>query len=290
MDLALHISAPFSVSYKLQTANTKKFVNIHVQGLTALNRTFEFKDPGVQLPDATFKNPILSKLEWKSLNQSDQITKISSELSANYLWELRGIPAQDDSLPVLKAEFTALYRMAGTKEWEKFSFNFDIIDYATLFTVRSRVDPVKGNDFLRAGSLCHMTLTVNDMLPKASSTAALMYEVLADQALWAVCGRTAGVFSMEGAPKHSVTLDVMPLVCGYLPLPAVRLSRYIPADHKPKDGGNRKPDLGMSPSALPRVEPFSPGQVYNWSKAQQVHVLAAPSTGGGPTSLDSSMS
>jgi len=54
------------------------------------------------------------------------------------------------------------------------------------------VDPVKGNDFLRAGSLCHMTLTVNDMLPKASSTAALMYEVLADQALWAVCGRTAG--------------------------------------------------------------------------------------------------
>lgn len=55
------------------------------------------------------------------------------------------------------------------------------------------------------------------------------------------------------------------------------------------DGTSRKPDLGISAPTLPRVEPFSPGQVYNWSKAQQIHVLAAPSTGG-PTSLDSSMS
>lgn len=60
----------------------------------------------------------------------------------------------------------------------------------TLFTVRSRVEPVKGNDFLRAGSLCHMTLSVSDL--QQASSAALMYEVLADQALWAVCGRTAG--------------------------------------------------------------------------------------------------
>ena len=43
-----------------------------------------------------------------------------------------------------------------------------------------------------------------------------------------------GVFCMEGAPKHTVTLDVMPLICGYLPLPAVRLSKYIPADQKSK--------------------------------------------------------
>lgn len=119
-----------------------------------------------------------------------------------------------------------------------------------------------------------------------------------------------GVFSMDGSSKHSVTLDVMPLICGYLPLPAVRLSRYIPADQKSKGNypfqklrivlfciksspfvdGSRKPDLGMTAPTLPRVEPFSPGQVYNWSKAQQIHVLAAPSTGGGPTSLDSSLS
>jgi len=51
--------------------------------------------------------------------------------------------------------------------------------------------------------------------------------------------------------------------------------------------GNRKPDLAAA--SLPRLEPFSAGQVYNWSKAQQVHVLAAPSNNG-PTSLDTSNS
>jgi len=57
----------------------------------------------------------------------------------------------------------------------------------------------------------------------------LMYEVLADQTMWAVCGRTAGIVSLEIVEKQSVTLDVMPLTSGYLPLPVVRLSRYIPA-------------------------------------------------------------
>lgn len=48
--------------------------------------------------------------------------------------------------------------------------------------MRSRVDPVKGNDFLRAGSLCHMTLTVQTVRQSAGGPAtALMYEVLADQ-------------------------------------------------------------------------------------------------------------
>ena len=127
-------------------------------------------------------------------------------------------------MPLLKAEFSVEYRLDGSVDWKKFSFNFDIADYAvstmhlnmciiflnlacslfpiqTLFTVRSRVEPVKGNDFLRAGSLCHMTLTVSDVLQQASS-AALMYEVLADQALWAVCGRTAGTPKNSGRYFH----------------------------------------------------------------------------------------
>lgn len=50
---------------------------------------------------------------------------------------------------------------------------------------------------------------------------------------------------------------------------------------------NRKADLAAA--TLPRLEPFGAGQVYNWSKAQQVHVLAAPSNNG-PTSFDTSTS
>lgn len=61
----------------------------------------------------------------------------------------------------------------------------------------------------------------------------LMYEVRADQHLWAICGRSTGVILMEGGiPNQQVVLDVMPMSPGFLPLPAVHLSRYIPADQK----------------------------------------------------------
>ena len=121
----------------------------------------------------------------------------------------------------------------------------------TLFTVSSRVEAIGGGgEFCRAGSMCHLCLTVTRMHPAAGVTGTnhhqqqqhhhpppqLMYEVLADQTMWAVCGRTAGIVSLEVLEKQSVTLDVMPLTSGYLPLPVVRLSRYIPAAVELKNG------------------------------------------------------
>jgi len=53
---------------------------------------------------------------------------------------------------------------------------------------------------------------------------------------------------------------VMPLVGGRLPLPGVRLSKYLPAE------GQR----GQA-----RLEAFPQGQVYNFSKGSQVHILTA---------------
>jgi hypothetical protein len=47
-------------------------------------------------------------------------------------------------------------------------------------------------------------------------------QVLADQAVWAVCGRVAGVINMESTKKQTMTVEVMPLVGGHLQLPRVR--------------------------------------------------------------------
>lgn len=114
----------------------------------------------------------------------------------------------------------------------------------TLFTVSSRVEAIGGGgEFCRAGSMCHLCLTVTRMHAASGPNnhhhhhhPQLMYEVLADQTMWAVCGRTAGIVSLEVLEKQSVTLDVMPLTSGYLPLPVVRLSRYIPAAVEMKNG------------------------------------------------------
>ena len=55
----------------------------------------------------------------------------------------------------------------------------------------------------------------------------LLLQVLADQALWAICGRAAGVIDMEAAGKQTFIVEGMPLTGGHLALPKVRLSKYI---------------------------------------------------------------
>ena len=58
------------------------------------------------------------------------------------------------------------------------------------------------------------------------------FQVLADQAIWAICGRAAGVIDMEAAGKQTFIVEVMPLTGGHLSLPKVRLSKYIlPKNH-----------------------------------------------------------
>ena len=34
-------------------------------------------------------------------------------------------------------------------------------------------------------------------------------------------------------------------------------------------------------ASLPKLEPFSPGQIFNSSRFEQIHVLAGPQAGGG---------
>lgn len=101
------------------------------------------------------------------------------------------------------------------------------------------MEPTKGNEFCRIGAVCHLNLTINsttgsstnEKLEQNNVPKSVMYEVLAEPSVWAVCGRTAGVISFEGdLESQTVVLDVMPLSSGYLPLPLVRISKYIPAD------------------------------------------------------------
>lgn len=58
----------------------------------------------------------------------------------------------------------------------------------------------------------------------------LMYEVVDNSSNWAVCGKSCGVISMPVAAQatHRVRMEVMPLFAGYLPLPDVRLFKYLP--------------------------------------------------------------
>ncbi|KAI8437513.1 hypothetical protein MSG28_011825 [Choristoneura fumiferana] len=256
MEVPLHFSPPMVASWRLLTSNTRKFVHVTLKSTVAHLIQFELTEPKLECDG----NTTVSDLNPKN---AKDMTVASDGTTASFMWELLKDPLVKAG--PMKATFTVQYKPIGTDEPSRnFICPFDIQDCTTLFVIRTKLEPSKGTDFCRASQVCCLQLSVQRV--NETEFTSLMYEVLADQTMWAVLGRTAGVITMESntAEAQSVTLDVMPLVAGYLPLPTVRLSKYIAANTK-----DPKKDI----SAHPRLEPFSPGQVYHAGKAKQVHVL-----------------
>ena len=53
----------------------------------------------------------------------------------------------------------------------------------------------------------------------------LTLQVIADQSLWAVCGKQGAVVNLTQNKKQNIVVEVMPRVGGHLPLPTIRLSK-----------------------------------------------------------------
>ncbi|XP_042242319.1 trafficking protein particle complex subunit 10-like isoform X2 [Homarus americanus] len=296
LDIDVHFIPPFMSSHKLHTANTYKFIEVTVTGL--VSRAVELTDPMLTVldPEQQFK--------LTSLHPPTQSLVVCTKQTASYLWALE-VDYEQEGTPPIKLEFTLQYRPLDEnsqplpEDPRNYKYMFDLQDYKTLYNIRARVEPSKGSELCRAGNMCHLHIALKQVSSKSPANEtdgtstqqatqhSIMYEVLADQTMWAVCGRTAGVLTLEGGLRQSVTMDVMPLTGGFLPLPSVRLSKYIPADSKQtttKDGGRKMEYVG-SASSVPRLQPFTAGQVYNFSKAQQVHVLPASNTLQGDLSV-----
>ncbi|XP_053615450.1 trafficking protein particle complex subunit 10 isoform X2 [Plodia interpunctella] len=255
-EVPLHFAPPMTASWRLLTSNTRKFVHVCLRCSVAHLIQFMLEHPQLTCePDTTVCD----------LNPSNAQNMIvaSDGTTASFMWELQKDPLVKAG--PMKATFSIQYKPVNLDEPARtFTCPFDIQDYTTLFVIRTKLEPIKGADFCRASQVCCLQLSVQRV--NETEFTSLMYEVLADQSMWAVLGRTAGVISMESetATPQTVSLEVMPLAGGYLPLPTVRLSKYIAANTK-----DPKKDI----SAHPRLEPFSPGQVYHAGKAKQVHVL-----------------
>ncbi|CAG4959637.1 unnamed protein product [Colias eurytheme] len=256
MEVPLHFSPPMIANWKLLTSNTRKLVHVTLKSTVAHDIQFILTEPKLDCDG----NTTVSDLNPK---QCETMTVASDGTIALFMWELLKDPLVKAG--PMKLNFTVQYRLVKEEVSRTFACPFDVQDCTTLFVIRTKLEPGKGSDFCRASQVCCLHLSVQRV--NETDYTSLMYEVLADQTMWAVLGRTAGVITMEmntGEPQ-CVTLDVMPLVAGYLPLPTVRLSKYIAANTK-----DPKKDI----SAHPRLEPFSPGQVFHAGKTKQVHVLA----------------
>uniref|UniRef100_A0ABI7YZG0 Trafficking protein particle complex 10 n=1 Tax=Felis catus TaxID=9685 RepID=A0ABI7YZG0_FELCA len=190
----------------------------------------------------------------------------------------------------------------------------------TLYNVRAEILPPSGTEHCRTGSLCSLEVSItrlSDLLEVDKDEALtesdeyfstkLMYEVVDNSSNWAVCGKSSGVISMPVAARatHRVHMEVMPLFAGYLPLPDVRLFKYLPhhsahssqldadswiesdglsvdkhVDEQPDGGGGRCRGSAHLASGgehrglpMPRLQALPPGQVFNASVGTQVLVI-----------------
>ncbi|XP_071041764.1 trafficking protein particle complex subunit 10 isoform X2 [Parasteatoda tepidariorum] len=270
--ISLHFLPPFFVLHKLHTCDVRKYIQVVIHGTT---QKYRFLLSNTQLKVLDQKNVPL-----KQLCLQDKVI-VRAEVTASFLWEIMG---EDSDILPSHFGFSMDYVLQSEQNLQTSPFNFEIKlnDYETLYGVRARVEPPKGSEFCRVGIMCFMHVAICKI--NNSDYTSLMYEVVADQTMWAVCGRTAGVVNIDESGKHAVILDVMPLISGFLPLPNVRLSKYIPAEQKKPSTKESTPTKSLPSKSTPskesnhkaaRLEPFDTGQVYSWSRAMQVHVLPA---------------
>ncbi|CAH0550130.1 unnamed protein product [Brassicogethes aeneus] len=259
--VTLNFTPPLTAAWRLHSARHRKWVQVSLTGQC---------EQGLTVREAKLDVAGVCEVDGKNASSSHLIP---NGMTFSFMWELLIKPGADS--PTIKAEFSVSYKLDEDSEERPYRYFFDINDYQTLYLLDADVEPAKGSEFCRVGAVCQLRLAIAQT--RASRERSLMYEVLAEQSVWAVCGRTAGVVGFDGSElerPQTVALDVMPLASGHLPLPLVRISKYIPAE-----AGNDKHGKG---DTHPRLEPFSPGQVYNASKGKQIHVIT-PVSDGHPT-------
>lgn len=240
-------------SCRLHSSGSKKFLQVMVRGLEAQ----------LKLTDVTMA------CDYKGVTMHDRNTKSKDKYVTNknriisYLWEIEVEPLKaEGELSMIKVNFGLNYAFVSSDGTvspmqKHYHCKFDVTDYTTLFRIEAKVEP---SELCRVGSVYHLNLKVIKI--QENPFIDLMYEVLADQNIWAVVGRTAGVISMVDREAQTVSVEVLPLSTGFLPLPNIRLSKYISAD---------KNEIVLHP----KLQQFAPGQIYNSTKSVQIHVLAA---------------
>ncbi|XP_034486266.1 trafficking protein particle complex subunit 10 isoform X2 [Drosophila innubila] len=251
LQIPVEFQPAMEATCRLHTCGTQKFLQVIMKGLDAQLLLQQAKVkcdvPGVRLLDL---NP-----------DPQQPIEIHKSLTVTYLYEIQVEPLKaEHELPIVKVHFVVKYATVSQPQvWRNYGCAFDLVDYSTLFKLQAQLEP---NELCRLRTVCNLNLKITKV--NENPYVDLMYEVLNDQNLWAVCGRSAGVVSMKDVDSHSISLDVMPLSTGFLPMPSIRLSKYT-AGGKSKTDGHSK------------VHPFPPGQVYNSTKSMQIHVIASVS-------------
>lgn len=247
--IPLSFNPALTATCRLHTTGIKKFLQVIVRGMVDERillsaARMKCKSDGITIVDL---NP-----------KSQQQTVIYKDLTVSYLFEIQMEPLLADvDSPVIQINFTVQYAPEDQPDNVRpYSCKFDVTDYTTFYRIQAKIEP---SELCRVSSVCTLSLRISKLLDNPHKE--LLYEVLADQNMWAVCGRSSGVVSMADVQHQTITVEVLPLAAGFLAMPTIRILKYVQ--------GSR-----MDATA-PKSLQFPPGQIYNATKSMQIHVLSS---------------
>nr|XP_045359962.1 trafficking protein particle complex subunit 10 isoform X1 [Camelus bactrianus] len=310
--IALTFSMPFRTTHSLLSAGTRKYVQVCVQNLSELD--FHLSDSNLVAAGDS------SDLRLVPLHTDSQ-QHVRSEQAAFFVWELKWTR---EPPPPLHGQFSVGFSPASEQRLsvslKPYTYEFQVDNFFTLYSVTAEISPPPGAELCKTGALCSLEVTITrlaDLLEVDKDEALtesaeyfstkLMYEVVDNSSNWAVCGKSSGVVSMPVCARatHRVHMEVMPLFAGYLPLPDVRLFKYLPhhsahssqldadswiendglsvdkhVDEQLDSSSIRSRGSGHSAASsehkglpMPRLQALPPGQVFNCSAGTQVLVV-----------------
>ncbi|XP_033741399.1 trafficking protein particle complex subunit 10-like [Pecten maximus] len=266
-------SCPFHITHKLHTASNRKYLQILVHGNTREDFTLVTPSLTVDSPD----------IELLSLNKANQELVVNGDMNVSYMWQLKS-----NTKHVIKTNicFTVTFHSILDQENKsrQLSYECNVENFLTLYTVKTTVSAQPEMGTCKVGTTATLRVHIrshdNDDDDDEADTS-LSYQVLQDSSIWVLSGRTSGVVQLCEDMTAEIHLNVVPLVSGLVPHPPVQILKnqddiWFKQQDKKLENKNddniplSNPEKNVVTS---RAIPFSQGQVYYASIAQQVHVL-----------------
>lgn len=198
LPIPMEFQPAMEATCRLHTCNTQKFLQVIMKGLDAhlllQHAKVKCDVPGVSLLDLN-PDPQQAIVSIVILNRPRtdfllfSLQEIHKNLTVTYLYEIQVEPLKAETeLPVVKVHFVVKYAtLLQPQVWRNYGCAFDLVDYSTLFKLQAQLEP---NELCRLRTVCNLNLKITKV--NENPYVDLMYEVLNDQNLWAVCGRSAG--------------------------------------------------------------------------------------------------
>jgi hypothetical protein len=293
ISLTTNFLPPFVTVFTMHTCVNQKFIEMQITG--SCEHIFELSNARIKFPssdpipieplfsvDETFTvfNGQIAHYVWRLMDNKSSVDGASDQLDCLFWVDYRLHPHPTDAATRLTKHITDV----GNRTYA-YSCSMSRTHFRTLFEIEASVSPCSRSEFCRVGQLCALIVTVKrtEYVSPQTDGESLMYELVCDRVLWNVNGRTAGVLSPAELSDVRLRFEVIPLSSGFLPIPVIRLSRYVSSTSSTALETVESSDESLKTNVVSaslsdaQIISFESGQVYNHSRSRQVNVLPSSS-------------